>query len=432
MATTTVRSSTQLFIDNDLNVAASGSNKKVIGVANGVNPNDAVNMSQLNALIASADAMVFKGTIGVAGTFTKAAFNALTVYNTGWTYRVIDTDATLVKGKSVETGDLLIALVDRASAGVDADWTVVQTNIDGAVIKADFTAQTILAATTNATPLPLTVGEQTFVGRKTGGNIAALTKAEALVILNVSDGATNNTKTTGAEIDAGTDDVKFATPKALKDSGIISSSGAAEFGVVLNKSVITDGDQFLIEDSAATFVKKYFTWANLKVVLNTFFDTKYWKLTATGDVSISADVTTIGNDKVVTSKILNKNVTFAKIQDIATSIFLGRNTANTGVVEELSVATVKSMLGLNTRNLSSRTYRANFNQAPGAGLVIFDVTANVFSGTEEIFKNGQLLELIADYLITYGATTTVTFVSAPLSAAEAGGYADLLKINYSV
>ena len=83
-------------------------------------------------LLASNDAMVFKGTIGTGGTLTLAAFNALVVYDAGWTYRVIT--AGTYKGVVSEIGDLFIATVDRASLGVNADWTVVQTNIDGAVV----------------------------------------------------------------------------------------------------------------------------------------------------------------------------------------------------------------------------------------------------------------------------------------------------------
>jgi hypothetical protein len=74
--------------------------------------------------------MIFKGT--VPGTISIAALNALTVYNAGWTYRV--TSAGTIRGQVAEIGDLVIATVDRASAGVDADWTIVQTNIDGSVV----------------------------------------------------------------------------------------------------------------------------------------------------------------------------------------------------------------------------------------------------------------------------------------------------------
>jgi hypothetical protein len=81
----------------------------------------------------SADAMIFKGTVGTGGTHTIAAFNALATYETGWSYKVIE--AGTIKGRTCAIGDMLIANTDRAGSGqVDADWTDIQNNMDGAVI----------------------------------------------------------------------------------------------------------------------------------------------------------------------------------------------------------------------------------------------------------------------------------------------------------
>ncbi len=87
--------------------------------------------AEIASKLASNDAMIFKGTVGTGGTHTIAAFNALVIYNAGWAYKVIE--AGTIKGKVCEVGDLLVATVDRASAGVDADWLVLQTNADGLV-----------------------------------------------------------------------------------------------------------------------------------------------------------------------------------------------------------------------------------------------------------------------------------------------------------
>lgn len=79
-------------------------------------------------VIGASDAMVFKGTIGTDGTVTALP----TTYKTGWTYRVIT--AGTYAGQDCEVGDLIIALVDRDGTGnLDSDWTVAQTNIDGAI-----------------------------------------------------------------------------------------------------------------------------------------------------------------------------------------------------------------------------------------------------------------------------------------------------------
>lgn len=198
------------------------------------------NKQYVDKLLAANDAMIFKGTIGTGGTHTIAAFNALTTYNAGWTYRVIE--AGTIRGNVCQVGDLVVVIVDRAGSGnADADFTVAQANIDGAVIgpasvsdgylalfdgttgklikagtgapgtmayetatnyvaKALFDANTILAATSDNTPAALTVGEQTIVGRKTGGAIAALTPAEAMNILWVSAPAAKNSTGTAGQI----------------------------------------------------------------------------------------------------------------------------------------------------------------------------------------------------------------------------------------
>ena len=191
--------------------------------------NDIVNKAYADSLIAANNAMVYKGTVGAGGTHEIAAFNSLATYNVGWTYRVIT--AGTIKGVVCEIGDLITAIVSRSGSGnVNTDWTVVQTNTDGAVIgpasstdnyialfngatgkllkqstsaigtmayetatnyitKSTLTAQTVLAAVSSGTPVPITVNEQTLVGRKTGGNVTALTASEIRTILNVADGA---------------------------------------------------------------------------------------------------------------------------------------------------------------------------------------------------------------------------------------------------
>ena len=50
-----------------------------------------------------------------------------------------------------------------------------------------FGAQSILAATTDNTPVAVTVGEGTIIGRLSGGNIVALTVAEGRALIGVDD-----------------------------------------------------------------------------------------------------------------------------------------------------------------------------------------------------------------------------------------------------
>lgn len=83
----------------------------------------------INNVLTASDAMVFKGTIG--GTNSGATITALPAsHQTGDTYKVIT--AGTYAGAKCEIGDMVIC-TKTGTASADADWTVVQTNIDGAV-----------------------------------------------------------------------------------------------------------------------------------------------------------------------------------------------------------------------------------------------------------------------------------------------------------
>lgn len=95
-------------------------------------PTAAAVAAAIDNKIAAADAMIYKGTLGTDGTVTKVPANG---YKVGWTYKVIT--AGTYAGIKCEIGDMLIAINNGPVSGtivVNADWTVVQANIDGAVI----------------------------------------------------------------------------------------------------------------------------------------------------------------------------------------------------------------------------------------------------------------------------------------------------------
>lgn len=94
---------------------------------------------KLDNLLATNDAMVFKGTIG--GDAAATIHELPVKHSAGETYRVYDIKGGnggkyLGNGEVCEIGDLIICIKDGTthSAG---DWTIVQTNIDGAVINTD-------------------------------------------------------------------------------------------------------------------------------------------------------------------------------------------------------------------------------------------------------------------------------------------------------
>lgn len=85
--------------------------------------------SEINSKLAAADAMIFKGTLGAsADSPTITALPA--THSTGWTYKVVT--AGTYAGQTCEIGDMVVCLADGTAAN-DAHWTVIQSNIDGAV-----------------------------------------------------------------------------------------------------------------------------------------------------------------------------------------------------------------------------------------------------------------------------------------------------------
>ena len=73
------------------------------------------------------DAMQFKGTIGSTGaTVTELP----ATHKKGWTYKVAT--AGTYAGQTCEVGDMILCVADGTAAS-DADWAVIQSNVDGAV-----------------------------------------------------------------------------------------------------------------------------------------------------------------------------------------------------------------------------------------------------------------------------------------------------------
>lgn len=86
--------------------------------------------NEISSALRASDAMIYKGTIGAReeGGTVQAPPSATAL--TGWTYKVIT--AGTYAGVSCEVGDMIICLTDGSSTE-SATWTVVQSNIDGAV-----------------------------------------------------------------------------------------------------------------------------------------------------------------------------------------------------------------------------------------------------------------------------------------------------------
>lgn len=155
-----IASGAEVNVQSDWNVTDNASdayikNKPTLGTASAKNyttsissggadlPTAGAVYTAIGDAISASDAMIFKGTVGASA--DSPTVTALpTTYKTGWTYRVV-TAGEYGYGSSgkhkCEVGDLIIALVDRSGSGnTNADWTVAQTNIDGAITSISGTA----------------------------------------------------------------------------------------------------------------------------------------------------------------------------------------------------------------------------------------------------------------------------------------------------
>jgi hypothetical protein len=140
----------------------------------------------------------------VTGTASGNVANTLFDANTILKADVDDTPAALTVGASTIVGraaagniDALTPTAVRTIINVEDGADVTDaTNVDaaGAVMEADFNAQTVLVAVADDTPTAATIADSEFVGRPAGGNVGPVTAAQARTILNVSDGANATSK----------------------------------------------------------------------------------------------------------------------------------------------------------------------------------------------------------------------------------------------
>jgi len=121
--------------------------------------------AKIDAVLAASDAMIFKGTLGSGGTITALP----TTYSIGWAYKAIT--AGIYAGQACEVGDMLIAIVDRAGSGnANADWVVIQTNVDGTVTAtATLVANSVLLGDGNKAAKTLANGTEGYVLRIVSG-----------------------------------------------------------------------------------------------------------------------------------------------------------------------------------------------------------------------------------------------------------------------
>ena len=134
-----------------------------------------------------------------------------------------------------------------------------------------------------------------------------------------------------------------------------------------------------------------------------------------GDITVSASgaTWTIDNDAVTTAKIADANVTFAKIENISTSHFLGRHTGGSGSVQQVSATQARTILNVENGAEVNNISDANATDLTDGG----DSTLHYHSSDRDRANHTgtQLLSTISDVTATAsevnildGATLTTT------------------------
>ena len=192
-----------------------------------------------DSILGANDAMVFKGTLGTGGTVEALP----TTYQTGWTYRVIE--AGTYAGQACEVGDLIIAIADAADDGDNADWTIAQTNIDGAVThSADLTADNIVVgngsgsvkpSSTKLSDLATNADLAGKVDKTTTVNGHALSDDITITKADVGLGNVDNTADANKSVaSAG----KLTTARTISIAG--DATGSASFDGSANATITVD------------------------------------------------------------------------------------------------------------------------------------------------------------------------------------------------
>lgn len=122
-------------------------------------------INEIGSKISAAQALRFKGTIGTNGDVTELPAN----HTVGDTYVV--KAAGNFAGEGCEAGDMIIC-VKSGTTAANADWSVIQRNLDGAVTGKSLTANTVILGNGGSTVKALANGTAGYVLKATASGPA--------------------------------------------------------------------------------------------------------------------------------------------------------------------------------------------------------------------------------------------------------------------
>ena len=159
----------------------------------------------------------------------------------------------------------------------------------------------------------------------------------------------------------------------------------------------SNGKNLFVVDGSISVAKTSFlgtvdTTADSNVkILSKQSDGQYDSVTPSGDVTMSqAGALSIGTDKVITDKILNSNVTLAKIANIADDRVLGNISGGSAAPSELTAGNVITLLGTNLINpttVATDTKSVTFSNGLTVKFGTFQLTSSDSNGVVVNFSD---------------------------------------------
>lgn len=375
-----------------------------------------------DSILGANDAMVYKGTVGTGGTVTD--FSSLTDYQTGWTYRVIT--AGTYAGVDCEIGDLLIAVADYSDAFKDADWTVAQTNIDGAVISnaalvsgnivTGAGGQNVQDSGVSLSSLQTTISGKLdkATGSPVSGNIVEFGADGAIV----DSGVATDSLATSASVSAVADDVaELQSGKVDKTTTVAGKPLSSNVTIALD-----DLSDVTISDPAEGngLVYNGTTWVNGPVEA----DSVTWgnvtskpTISFTGDASGSINLQT-GNSGTLTLGSVGTAGTYVKVTtDVKGRVTSGETSITTEDISDMPT----TLPNPNALTIGGKTYDGSAAVSvttTDLGLRNGTIGATVASNTATITLNPTL-----------GSSSDFTISTANSSEIVIGGTPDAITIG---
>jgi hypothetical protein len=119
------------------------------------------------------------------------------------------------------------------------------------VSKSDYTENSILVANVDSTPITVTIAEQTVVGRKTGGNITALSSSEVYDVISLDSPESNKINGIKIQLTAGEEIPPFALGYVKSDSQIWLANNTPE----QTPALYINGEVTITASASGTFLK---------------------------------------------------------------------------------------------------------------------------------------------------------------------------------